>query len=136
MIAFEVHRNNQKVCVAGVGDSGVLLAAVCWFAQSAETVERVKAEGSADAEPFDLRLDVGGLRNDRPGDGSFDTKWVQDASLQIGDEVRIRLIEATEVDPPTSEHRRDSVRDLEQRKANVRRLAAELGWQIRESDSV
>jgi hypothetical protein len=54
----------------------------------------------------------------------------------VGDEVRIRVIDAARVDPPSTEYRDDPANDLERRKACVRKLAAELGWRIHEPDSI
>jgi hypothetical protein len=134
MIAFEVHRNNQRVCVAGVGELGVLTAIVNWVARSAEKLQQLKAEGHADLEPNEMTLEVGGFVSIGQHVGRH-TRWCEE-SLRVGDEVRIRVIDAARVDPPTTEYSEDPANDLERRKAYVRKLAAELGWGIQEPDSV
>jgi hypothetical protein len=40
MIAFEIHLNGEKLCRAGIGDSGVLSAIVTWSAATMATGAR------------------------------------------------------------------------------------------------
>lgn len=81
MWALEIYINGEKKCVAGANNE-VLSAIV-----------------NATVAPH---LSVGGLM-DKDGE-SVHVRWLREP-LQEGDEVRIRLIETTEVDPPKSEER-------------------------------
>jgi hypothetical protein len=58
-------------------------------------------------------------------------RWI-DATLRVGDQIKIQIINASQADAATTEYRDDPVRDVEGKKTYVRRLAKELGWEIRE----
>ena len=126
MVAFDVFHNNERLCVAGVGDFGVLTAIVTWVAHSPETLERWAAEGISEHPSTELSLQVGGLTS------TSGVRWI-DASLRVGDEVKIQVIDAPRVDPATTEYRGVPIDDVEGKKSYVRRLAKELGWEIRET---
>lgn len=79
MVAIEIYINGEKKCVAGT-DGHVLNAMVNAMRQS--------------------HISVGGV-TEKEGI-SHHADWLRE-SLQIGDEVRIRLIETDEVDPPQAE---------------------------------
>lgn len=81
MWALEIYINEEKKCVAGANNN--VLNAIL----------------NAMRQPS---LSVGGLM-DIDGE-SVHVRWLDNEPLQAGDEVRIRLIETTEVDPPTTEH--------------------------------
>ncbi len=84
MIAFEVFVNERRVCVASVGDAGVL-SAILSFCRS------------AGREPGnnDLFLSVGGLANNEH------VHWTNPFEyLGVGDSVRIRVVNVEEVDRP------------------------------------
>ena len=131
MIAFHVFRNNERLSVAGVGDFGVLTACVTWVAHSPDRLARWAAEGLSAEEPPKLGLQVGGLRNNEQALPSH-MRWI-DATLRVGDEIKIQVVDAPRVDAATTEYQDDPMKDLEQKKAYVRRLAKEFGWHIRES---
>jgi hypothetical protein len=88
MRAFEVHVNDQRACIAGIGNDGVLTAIVSWV--------------SKDSDPD--RLEIGAL-------DSVSRQHVDWGTfiLRIGDEVRIRLIdvELDNVDAPTNKRPAD-----------------------------
>jgi len=79
MRAFKVSLNGKKLCVAGVGKRGVLSAIVSWVAGD-------RGE--------DLFLQVGGLANEEHID------WVKQKGLQVGDEIRIEVVESGSADDP------------------------------------
>ncbi len=79
MRAFNVQLNGKKLCLAGVRGNGVLSAMVVW-------AERGKIEN-----PF---IEVGGLANEEQ------QKWIKQRHLQVGDEIRIRVVESNSVDKP------------------------------------
>ena len=91
MIGLEVTLNDQRVCTAAAGDSGVLSAAVTWVLRTAPGVK----------EPTDLRLDVGGLSS------GLHLRWPAPRKLAVGDEVRIRVVETAGADPPAETEQRD-----------------------------
>jgi len=81
MRAFEVHLNGEKLCLAGVG-KGILAITVNWVARPRRSDE---IGGLA----------VGGLI-DATG---RHVEWTN-RRLQIGDEVRIKVVEKDAVDRP------------------------------------
>lgn len=130
MVAFEVFRNDEKLCVAGVGDFGVLIACVNWLAHSPEKLEQRKAAGIWEPPPTELNVQVSGLQSDEAT--PLHKEWTE-VPLRVGDRIKIHVIDAPEVDPPARE-RRDKPGDvLELKKAYLRRYAKELGWEIRET---
>jgi hypothetical protein len=105
MLCFEVHYNGKRLCTAGVHDFGVLMASVSWVSHSPEQLARWTAQGVPQTDPVEMRLDVSGLTSGETEPGEH-LKWV-DATLSAGDEVSIRLIDASEADPP--KERKESV---------------------------
>jgi hypothetical protein len=100
MKALEVFINGQRVCVAGVGDSGVLNTIVNWVGRPAGTREKVHKtdyDGDADdgSERDDLFLQIGGLNSESGEHYRWDSP-----SICVGDEVRVKILEAQNVDPP------------------------------------
>jgi hypothetical protein len=61
MVGLEGFRNNERLCVAGVGDFGVLTACVSWVAPSPDRLDRWATEGISE-QPAELNLQVGGLK--------------------------------------------------------------------------
>jgi hypothetical protein len=86
MIAFRVLHNGKVVCVAGIGESGVLDAGVTW----ARAVRR-------DASHEDLSLHVGGLHTPTEEHRSWNTPEVA-----IGDTITIEIVETEEITPHDS----------------------------------
>src|SRR5262245_33832729 len=91
MVGFEVTLNGQRLCTAAAGDTGVLSAAVTWVYRKAPGVP----------EPSELRLEIGGLSDDSH------LRWPAPRLLGVGDEVRIRLVETNQADPPARIERED-----------------------------
>jgi hypothetical protein len=91
MICFEIWVNNQKVCVAGIGDSGVLAAHVTWSQRRPEESSTPKSEW----KPSKPNLHVGGLVNQEH------VRWTEQSHyLEAGDEVTFKIIEADTADEP------------------------------------
>jgi hypothetical protein len=85
MICFEVRVNGEKICVAGVGDSGVLAAHVTW-SQGRQSQRR---------QPQKPHLHVGGLVNNEH------VRWTENEHvLEVGDEVTFKVVEAGTADEP------------------------------------
>jgi hypothetical protein len=118
MIAFEIYLNDQKLCRAGIGDSGVLSAIVTWAATTMSTGTRNE----------NLFLNMGGLVNP---EGNH-VLWINQKALAPGDKIQIDIVEADSIE----EHqRRELEEDARLRKAKedqVRRSAKELGWKLEE----
>jgi len=110
MRAFEVYLNDQRLCLAGIGDDGVLTA----------IIDYVTGAGRQE-----LRLEVGGLITPQ-GDH---VRW-RNPPLRVGDEVRVKIVESTSVDRPTKRHRRNPSEELKAKKHYVRQMAKEFGWKI------
>ena len=111
MYAFEVYLNNKKLCVAGVGEQGVLSAHVTWVGKTEFT---------------GLTLYMGGLASP----DKENVSWIRERKLKADDEVRIKIVEAHSVDEPAHRYRIDPARDLRARKRDVLRMAKEFGWTI------
>src|SRR5215470_14600368 len=109
MRAFNVSLNGKKLCLAGVGERGVLSAIVNWVAGDSGT---------------DLFMHVGGLANEEHID------WVKQKHLHVGDEIRVKVIDAGSVDKPDRKRRIHPAETLKAKKRYVRMMAKELGWKI------
>ena len=111
MRAFEVYRNGKRLCVAGIGENGVLTTIIGHLCK---------------ASRFDDYLQVGGLDSST----REHVTWMSHAKLRVGDEIRVRLIDIKSVDRPRERHRVDTPESMKGRKLYVRRMAKELGWKI------
>jgi hypothetical protein len=131
MLSYNIYRNNERLCVAGVGDFGVLTACVTWVGHTPEKLARWASAGISEQQPVELTLHVGGLKSD-DGVPALRVNWI-DANLRVGDEIKIQVVDVAQVDAPTTEHYDDPVKTLESKRNYVRQLARELGWDVRES---
>lgn len=112
MRAFEVYLNKKKLCIAGIGNDGVLSAIVNWVTRGDEG---------------DLFLDVGGLLSPT----KEHVRWSKQKPLRVGDEVQVKIVETNTVDKPAERHKSDSViKRRASEKAYVRAMAKKLGWTI------
>ena len=111
MRAFEVHLNGKRLCLAGVGEDGVLTA----------IIDHVTGpKGSS------LHLRVGGLVS--PIGKHF--IW-RDRRLQVGDEVLVKIAETVSVDKPRKKiYLQNPEADEKRQKAYVRAMAKKFGWRI------
>jgi hypothetical protein len=87
MLCFKVEINNDSVCLAGVGHSGVLTAVLSWVA------DHQQALAPEERPPVVLR--VGGLSGG--GKTAQFVDWTN-RDLNTGDEIRITIIDAIECD--------------------------------------
>lgn len=92
MKCFEITINGEKVCTAGVGDDGVLNSIVSFVKRNEES------EHTNHSDSLDLR--VAGLANRELGVTEH-LEWVNQ-DLAVGDEIVIRIIEASTCDEPQS----------------------------------
>jgi hypothetical protein len=77
MIGFEVTLNGRRLCIAGAGDTSVLTAIVSYVSKRNE-----------------LELEIGGLADEAH------LKWPSPASLAVGDEVSVKIVETDQPDRP------------------------------------
>jgi len=109
MRAFKVSLNGKKLCLAGIGERGVLTAIIDWVALDREE---------------QLSVQVGGLANEEH------LKWTGPKSLRVGDEIRVKIVEAASVDRPVKKQPINPTETLKAKKRYVRMIAKELGWKI------
>ena len=81
MTALEVSRNGKRLCVAGVGDSGVVDAHLMWNGRPRKAAHPHRRVGGLDASANQF------------------LHWL-DRTLQVGDVITIRVVEVGESDPP------------------------------------
>jgi len=111
MTVFDVYVNGRKLCRAGVGDDGVLVANLTWVRLSGPARQDARRRRRLSAE---TRLHVGGLA------GGTHRKWAG-RMLKIGDRMSIRVASAKTFDPPIQEKPQDPrVREREERKYYLR----------------
>jgi len=111
MRAFKIQLNGERLCIAGVGDDGVLSAIV-------DCVTRPKGTDSS--------LFVGGLHSPT----AEHVRWVQHKRLRAGDEIRIKVVDVASVDAPKKKYRTHPAETLSAKKRYVRKMAKDLGWTI------
>ena len=109
MRAFKVFLNGKLLCLAGAGEDRVLSVIIDYVGNDNQR----------------LHLHVGGLRIPE----EEHVRW-QNRDLVVGDEVRVKVVEAAKVDVPTKRFPRDPKWDERAKKHYVRNLAKELGWKI------
>src|SRR5258707_44203 len=102
MKAFQIHLNGKKLCVAGVGENGVLSA----------TVDCVTMHGR-DL----LEISVGGFINSK----AEHVGWLEQRKLRTGDQIQVKIVEVESADSPRiRRHRSDPVVELRERKRYLR----------------
>lgn len=93
MLCFEVFRNGERLCRAGIQEAQVLSAMLTWVG-GAPRAKSPKARTKAG----DLTLHVGALYNPKPGVNAHPA-WL-DQALNRGDEIMIRIVDASKADEP------------------------------------
>lgn len=117
MLAFDFYINGKKVCRAGIKGPGVLATHV--------DLVRGVASGKRRKASEDLSLHVGGL--DRLTGAHV--KWLH-RELQLGDTIRIDIVEAAKVDRP-QKVKSETQRSRTKREQDfVTKKAATWGWRI------
>ena len=109
MRSFKVSLNGKKLCLAGIGERGVLSAIINWV---------------AGGQGEDLFLEVGGLADDEHLD------WVSQKRLQVGDKILVKIVESASPDQAVRRRRNHPAETLKAKKRYVRMMAKELGWKI------
>ena len=83
MICFEVYINGQKVCLAGIGNDGVLSIMTTFIA-------------SGESQRTDFRV---GVLIKIDAETQQQVEWL-DRELKVGDEITIKIVEAENYDAP------------------------------------
>jgi len=115
MKAFEVHLNNRRLCVGGIGEHGVLTAIVDYVVGSNRD---------------EIALSVGGLVTPK----EEHVRWVERQKLVLGDEILVKVVEIDTVDNPISIKPADLTAAGERQKDYVREAAKKFGWVIAEGE--
>lgn len=110
MLAFRVDLNGKQLCVAGVGQHGVLTAVVDY---------------AGDERGGTTSLHVGGLFTPT----EEHALW-KDQDLKVGDKVVVTVVETDLVDKPVKRYRRESKKYETDQKAYVQAWAEKFGWKI------
>lgn len=130
MIAFEIHLNGEKLCVAGIGEHGVLSQHLSWVGRNPKADEE-------EVQTREPHLHVGGLVNDEH------LNWIKQTSVNVGDEIVIAIVEIASADEPihreraeTDEERAQKVRKkcatvwMRPKRGCRRRLSKANGWRV------
>jgi hypothetical protein len=97
MLCFEVWKNDEKLTVAGLRESGVVSFELTWVGKG-PGASALAAAADGDISGLDWR--VGGIDSSDPT-GDTNVEWVENPDLKLGDEVRVRLISADRADAPS-----------------------------------
>jgi len=111
MRAFKIYLNGKKLCLAGVGNNGVLTT----------TITYVRSRKRRETQAY-----VGGLILPQ-GDHVM---WKQ-SRLRPGDELRVKIVEAEVVDKPQKRFPRDHFAEEKRKKRYVLQMAKQFGWKIK-----
>jgi hypothetical protein len=110
MRAFDIHLNGKHVCLAGVGEDGVLTAIIDHI---------TGPKGSS------LHLHVGGLVS--PIGKHFLWSYRR---LKVGDEIIVKIAETDSVDRPRKRYPFNPEGDEKKQKAHIRAMAKKFGWRV------
>ena len=88
-VRFEVIRNGERLCIAGIDGDGVLSVGLSYINRE------------SDSRPPDYRLHVGGLGYYHPSDRRKQhVAWETPSQLDVGDEITVRILESGVYDDP------------------------------------
>lgn len=110
MRAFEIFLNGKKICLAGIGDDGVLTTTITYvpFRRRRET-----------------RLYIGGLVLPQ-----HEHVFWKEAILHVGDEVRIKIVEKHSVNRPRTRTPRDPAAESLAEQQHLQKLAKKYGFKL------
>ena len=110
MIAVSVSVNGEPACVAGATDMGVIYAIIGASGKlGPQSVGTERFPGTVDV---DLRLS--GLTRPRDSKAAANLSWLK-RKLHVGDQVVIRIVEATDADAPATSAPADLVSEEDER---------------------
>jgi hypothetical protein len=88
MTAFEVYLNGEKLCMAGLGDAGVVSAILSWRGNQ-------PFKDGAAPESASIEFSVLGLTSQ----AGEHVRWAE-PKVRVGDEIRIRIVDVGRADAP------------------------------------
>jgi hypothetical protein len=121
MIALKVAHNGKPVCIAGIGDLGVISSHVTWV----RTLEHQAEPHSEPFERVELYLHVGGLHTPTNEHRAWNTP-----AIEVGDTITVTIVETCDITPHAEVRTYDQVRDAQNEQDFVRKKASEYGWTI------
>jgi hypothetical protein len=106
MICFEVQINGKILCTAGIGDFGVLMAALSLVKRRPERNPGV-SEKEWSAEELQLELSGLATKPNQTAKQDFDQqlRWLK-KSVKPGDEITLRIVHKSKSDKPKSRKKR------------------------------
>ena len=112
MRALEVSLNGKRLCVAGVGDNGVVSTNISCVLRNGKD---------------ELFLYTGGISNE----GQEFWRW-HNRNVKVGDVIQVAVIETAKADRPRHRERQQVTRaeQIRGEKKLVRQLAKKFGWKI------
>ena len=113
MRAFKIYLNGKKLCLAGVGNDGVLTTPITY----------VRSRKRRETQVY-----VGGLISPQ----GEHVMWRQ-SRLRPGDELRVKIVETETVDKPLRRFSRDHTADEQRKKRYVLQMAKQFGWKIQQT---
>jgi hypothetical protein len=125
MIALKISHNGRPVCVAGVGDVGVIMSNVTWVHSF-----DYQTEDGRKTEHTELSLHIGGLHTPTNEYRTWDSP-----DIKVGDAVTIEIVESDVVDRYTASCGSGKTGDPEEEREYVRKKAREFGWTVHEEES-
>jgi hypothetical protein len=115
MLALEIYINGQKKVTAGFADGGVVTAIVSCVVRGGEDHGLPNKEAN---------LHVGGLDSER----RELVDWLPKSGLAVGDQVLLRIVDASNVDVPVEGRRR--LDDEQRHKDYILKMAEKFGWKV------
>lgn len=116
MISLNVSLNGKRFCVAGVPETGVVSATVCWVRRTQAQIKDCPAE--------EMFLEVAGLN------AQDHLRWPGCKELKTGDEIRIKVVETGRISPSVTRKVESPADRVRAEKLYVRRMAKKFGWKI------
>ena len=110
MRVLEVHLNKKRLCVAGIGEDGVLNAMILHVMKNGKGETTLQIGGSI--SPVNENV-----------------TW-NELLLKTGDTVQVRVRESLQVDNPVTRHRGDPTKEKAYQRRYVREMAKQLGWKV------
>ena len=97
MIVFEIKVNGEQASNAGIDSKGVLNIIITWVKKNQEKL--ISNEVNKNQFEEEITLNVGGLASGT-NDNRLNLNWIN-RTLQVGDEINIKIIENSHIDEPT-----------------------------------
>lgn len=97
MIVFEIKVNGEQASNAGIDSKGVLNIIITWVKKNQEKL--ISNEVNKNQFEEEITLNVSGLASGT-NDNRLNLNWIN-RTLQVGDEINIKIIENSHIDEPT-----------------------------------